>query len=76
MSLSSASRTAPGLPGKAMTSIGPTEPAAARDSIAAGPISWKERLRKISPKPSSRLDQSGSSASSVQSFGASSVPPV
>ena len=54
----------------------PTTPASARDSIAAGPISWNESMRKSSPKPSRRRSKSAPTASGVRSRGAMPVPPV
>src|SRR5687768_10991777 len=48
----------------------------ARDSMAAAPISWKDSMRKSSPKPGSRLSSIASTASNVESRDVMPVPPV
>ena len=54
----------------------PTTPASARDSIAAGPISWNDSMRNSSPKPGRRRSNSAPTASGVRSRGPMPVPPV
>ena len=71
-----ASSTAAGEPGSRNTSAAPTTPASARDSIAAGPISWNDNMRNSSPKPGRRRSNSAPTASGVRSRGPIPVPPV
>src|SRR6185436_5472183 len=71
-----ASSTAAGDPGSKKTSARPTTPASARDSIAAGPISWNDSIRNSSPKPGKRRSNSAPTASGVRSRGPMPVPPV
>ena len=50
-------------PGSRKMAQPPATPAVARDSIAAGPISWKLSIRNSSPKPSSRFSKRAVTAS-------------
>ena len=74
-SFESASSTAAVDPGTDTSTRPRATPATARDSIAAAPISWNDSIRNSSPKPSSRLSSSPTTASYVVSRGASPVPP-
>src|SRR5207344_2823086 len=69
---SSSARTEPG----SITRRRPfAMPAPARENQAAAPTCAQERMRNNSPKPSSRLSNSGASASGVTSRGLMPVPP-
>ena len=63
MSFSQASRTAAVDPGTEKTARPCHAPATARESMAALPISWKESMRKSSPKPSMRFSRRPATAS-------------
>ena len=52
------------------------KPASALDCTVDEPISWKDRARNTSPKPSMSLSNSGRTASGVESRPEKPVPPV